>query len=707
VSAPGRAREVILGVLIASMAFAVAVPAIAQDRGLDSVSIRLLRRDTDSLFVRQLRGSGCAATPRGRDETSRAIGEWLGPLLPSQKGAVISTRVLAQSGGALFSEILVATGIGGTPVPGYMLQPTDRGIVGVAVLLHGSGTLPQQWFGLRFDGEGGVVTRGDSLPMTSLGTRLAEAGFVVVAPVIGTQPEYDRKLPWLDLSLIGEVLRRENVRSSVASVLLSEAAGFVDAGLSVTGEGAPVVVVGWKEGAMLAALLASRDNRISAIGRLESPFNRRAFRLGSGVLRDASFLHAECWLSDAAQASITPKTKIFYSPASDDPDEIVRRAYDAPSIVAELSAASRDRAQPIRILPEGSSSEVPNRLTQALVEAIGVTPDSASLIRVRVNASYKFPSDNVTERTNILGSFIGLLPSCIVPRGLSPNSSGAISSRQFGVATELRADVALEPAKVLSRERVDSTDGYVLWRVTFGAERYIALVAEPTAVAVNARPALLSFNGTDDLNDLFEDGQVGRATPYLNGYAASFAKRGYVVVVPLMATWYPEILSSVSYARTPGRLSSWPLLLAPYYRAIAYMLGRGDVDTKRIAAYGISYGGAAALLATAASPEISALVYSDVPVNFREEFDRSSGVFTNSWLAAACPFIDAAFLAIPSRRFVWEAGEDPNMLNVNIELVEQMRALYASLGEQGRFTFIRHSGGHETRPVDIRIFEPQ
>jgi dienelactone hydrolase len=701
------ARAAVRGVLVASMTVAVTVSASAQQRVLDSVSTRLLERDTDSLFVNLVRSTGCAETPRGRDETTRAVRDWLGPLMPTEKGTVINTKVLFRNLSAVFTEILVRTGIGGTPVPGYMLRPIDRDIIGVALLLHGSGTLPQQWFGVRLDGEGGVVSRGDSLPMTSMGTRLAEAGFVVVAPVIGTQPEYDRKLPWLDLALIGEVLRRKVVGASVVSVLLSEAAAFVDVGLSETGGGSPVVVVGWKEGAMLAALLASRDSRISVIGRLESPFDRRAFRLGSGTLRDASFLHAECWLSDKAQASLTPNTKIFYSPASDDPDQMVRRDYNSPSIAAELSATSRDRTEPVRILPEGSSADVPSRLAQALTEAIGARPDSVSIIRLKVKDSEKFPTADVTERTNIIGSFIGSLPSCVLPQGLSPNSARSIPSRQFGVVTGLRADVAIGPAKALSRQRVDSTEGYILWRVTYGAERFIALVAEPTSVAVDARPALLSFNGTDDLIDLFDDRQVGRTTPYLNGYAASFAKRGYVVVVPLMATWYPEIVSPVSYARIPRISNPWTLLLAPYYRAIAYLMGRGDVDAKRIAAYGISFGGTAALLATATSPEISALVYSDVPVKFRDEFDHASGLFTNSWLAAACPFIDAAFLAVPSRLFVWEAGEDPNMLNANIDLVDQMRALYASLGEQHLFSFIRHSGGHETRPLDIRIFEPQ
>lgn len=67
--------------------------------------------------------------------------------------------------------------------------------------------------------------------------------------------------------------------------------------------------------------------------------------------------------------------------------------------------------------------------------------------------------------------------------------------------------------------------------------------------------------------------------------------------------------------------------------SVDFLMEQPNVDTSRIAAYGLSYGGVAALYATAFDPRISELIYSNPPINFSIASTRPDFANAPLWFA--------------------------------------------------------------------------
>jgi hypothetical protein len=235
-----------------------------------------------------------------------------------------------------------------------------------------------------------------------------------------------------------------------------------------------------------------------------------------------------------------------------------------------------------------------------------------------------------------------------------------------------------------------------------GRPAWVAVLAEPLGLTDPA-PAVLSFNGIDNLNGLFAI-EPSPSTPYAHGYADALARRRFVVMVPVLPAWVPDAFAGLSAAQTGGDSEEWAALIDEYTAALDVLVRVNGVDTSRVAAYGISFGGSAAAIMTAVDRRLKALVYSNIPLDFGTILNRPAGAFTNLWLEDACSVLDAALLAVAPRAMTWEAGEDPLMENGGMDVIRRMRERYRAVGAEEVFTFKRHWGGHETFPDGIRIF---
>jgi hypothetical protein len=714
-------RGLAKAMVVLGLAFMPGRLTLAQ-RALKAASFdSLMRLGTEAVFENQMRQIGCkplaaGGTGRAWAENERAAANAvrqriLGFVPVAGPGRSRDNTVYVSDTNYAFGRILIDSRLAGIPTFAYFMQSTtqngDRPLV---LLLHGSGTLPHQAFGLRLNGEGGTVTRPDSTPFIGLGLALARGGFTVIAPIIGVSPPLVKGgLPWAYTSLAGEIFRQKSSVGGSETLLLSELEAYIDYaeanGLSGNGQ---VYVVGWNEGAYLGTILAGYDARVRAVVRLEAPFDRRGYRNGAGLRRDASWAHAECEIGDVAQASLLQGKPLMYAAAVDDANEVARRGSRASSVIDSLkllySALGKSDAFSLE-LSGLKSVGVQTAVTKWLRLHAGLTaPMGPPILSPRVPKSIAFSQADVSQRINDTGNFLGALPSCgsILPRVATFDNNPQAISRM--ILTALEVVRPTRPAsRILSRTILDSARGYRLSRVLYGSPggpHWTALLAEP--FGSGPRPAIMAFNGNDGLQDLFAI--EGFNAHYMHGYADELARRGFVVMVPIIPGWVPDTYAAIASARSSGRATSWDILIDTYMSALDALIAIPEVDPAHVAGYGISFAGIEAAIVTAADPRISALVYNDVPINYTAIFDKPAGAFTNIWLADACKVADASLLAIAPRQLIWEAGEDPLALNENMDVVERVRERYRWLGREDQFTFTRHSGAHETFPQYFRIF---
>ena len=347
----------LLSVLNVAVVGAQATPAAAPHkpgnsllagRALQSIDA-LVRPGSEMVFDAEMRRVGCAPlsayapnmSGRSLSDVSDAVrAQILGVIPRALGGKVIDNQVLQRSDQYVFRQVSVLSRLGGIPTFAYAMQPASSSDSRpTVILLHGSGTLPHQAFGLRLDKEGGAVTNSDSTPFIGIGLNLVHAGFNVVAPLISRLPsQREGEIPWLSVSTWGEILREKMGVGGTETFLVAEIESFIDYAISQSTPGSQVYLVGWGEGAYLASLVAGYDPRVRGLVRLESPFDRKVYRNGNGQHRDAGFAHVECVLGDPAQAAMLRGKPLMYAAARNDANEVLRAKYHSSAVVDSVRA---------------------------------------------------------------------------------------------------------------------------------------------------------------------------------------------------------------------------------------------------------------------------------------------------------------------------------------------------------------------------------
>lgn len=181
-------------------------------------------------------------------------------------------------------------------------------------------------------------------------------------------------------------------------------------------------------------------------------------------------------------------------------------------------------------------------------------------------------------------------------------------------------------------------------------------------------------------------------------------KRGYIVFAPqhlFSAQGYPGDVRN----RTDERMrlvgtSLTAVEIAKITRSLDVLLKRPEVDPKRVAMVGLSYGGYYALVAPAVDPRIKASVSScyfgvqefryerdelSVPSDFRFK-DRFSLLRDSELVALICP-----------RALQIQAGatDDADHREMGKQIAPQAAEYYNHLGRGSDFQFIVFAGGHE------------
>jgi dienelactone hydrolase len=181
-------------------------------------------------------------------------------------------------------------------------------------------------------------------------------------------------------------------------------------------------------------------------------------------------------------------------------------------------------------------------------------------------------------------------------------------------------------------------------------------------------------------------------------------KRGYPVFAPQhlfnAAGYPPDIRNRIDERLRLVGTSLTAVEIAKITRSIDVLVKRPEIDSKRIAMVGLSYGGYYSLVVPALEPRIKVVVSScyfgvqefryaadelSIPSDFRFA-DRFSLLRDPEIAALICP-----------RPLMIQAGknDDPSHRDMGIRLFPDVAAYYAALGLGDRFRFDLFNGGHE------------
>lgn len=709
--------------LLVALALAGATPLAAQ-AGL-SLDSQEFRGAVARPYLEYLGRAPCAV-PRWRPVTTSAsalaasvqpvrgeLQRRLGPLPGRPAGRVRDAQRLFEDERFAIDLVEVDGRLPGVPVLAYVGRPKERTPgAPIAVVLHGGGTLPSQVFG--WDLRGTTAIRVTTSPLSGVGLALLAAGFTVVAPWISDEIGFWPQFPWLDWDRAGYLLHRQTGRGNAASLILPQLGAVLDYALAEAGGPASVGVLGWGEGSLLAGLLAASDPRVSAVVRFDPPIDRRRYRATpAGVAMSSPFTQLDCALGDVELAALVAPRPLLHAWSIRDRHYAGMAPFRSDSVRLALERIAALAGGSTPLAPDQTGEAAGRRAVGWLATALGRPADSAAapLPAPAEPPQHQYPAAQLRFIRDGLGIFLSNQRPCR-PLPFAPSFASTAAFRD-GQARLRRA--VLEAARIrlprrdarpgiVVRDTVADLPTYTLeWIYAKSAFRGVdvaGLLATPKASEV-AYPAVLSFDGNYFVSEPFGLPPAGQ-TNYLGAYARQLAAQGTVVFAPAVPYWFPGVADPFLMARDPSAPSAWGYLLSVYRGSLDLLLGEPGVDPDRVIAYGLSYAGWAATLTTAFDPRVRELVYSNPVQGIGNVFASVGASELPAFFMTLCSVGDAVqqYLVAP-RRFIWENGvQDPGngFERSPLATVRDVEAVYRRLGAEERFSFIRHDGGHQTRP---------
>lgn len=657
-----------------------------------------------------------------RGTLRRHIGDFPNP----EAGKILSRASLVSNGRYTIDWVRATSRLPGTTVVGYLAVPTrSTGSHPGVVLIHGADAPPHIAFGWRLRGDDPFVGYPNGVPLTSVATALVEAGYTVFVPWLSdalpacvrwntcgfTGRTAGETVKWEELDRWGAVLSQKTGATNGAyRIAAASVVSAVDLVLRTPlVDHLQLAVAGWSQGAAIAGVSAALDDRIRAVLWLGPPVDSRAVAGDPQAIRREApaALSAALFGQPELAALIAPRPlQLLYS--LDDPAvarvrtfvsnavfESMRREYAAVGADGNLS---RDAAAE----PAGAGEQAVRWLDSVfhrVARPRGATPAAAPA------PEWPYPQKYQDEQRAEFDTYLAGLPA-LKRRTVRPSyeSLGRFAATVEPLRRELREALAgrdamaPRPVRIIERRRLPIDAPYTLEWIRFegrvpGTELG-AWLATPTGTQ-RPKPAVLSFDNNYNVGWLF--GLDPAPFPYLHEYGDRLARRGYVVLAPYLPSFLVEGWAAIIRAKTMNQRSIWSYLLPLYWSGVDLLSVEPGVDAGRIAAYGISFSGVAALLASALDDRIDTLVYSnsviDMVLHSRREAASQAGI----WQTEAAPFLGLAqrFLIAP-RRFVWETGDNLAGVPDAALVLPPIRQTYQRLGVPDRFEFVRHSAGHET-----------
>ncbi|MEY4939896.1 MAG: hypothetical protein RIQ93_1631 [Verrucomicrobiota bacterium] len=280
------------------------------------------------------------------------------------------------------------------------------------------------------------------------------------------------------------------------------------------------------------------------------------------------------------------------------------------------------------------------------------------------------------------------------------------------------------PLRVRSRPMPEfSTEKFSLFEVTFdvmpGIEDW-GLLLLPTGLAPGERrPVVVCQHGANSAPaDLIaSEGQDKRAASIYRRYAARLAERGFVAFAPSMPNHSGgERFQQLARKATPLGLSIFSLVTASQTRLLRWLREQPFVDPSRIAYYGMSYGGKAAMRVPAMLTDFAAVVvagdFNDYVRKMTHPRADKAGALYNSSpdmiefdLANRFNHAEMAALIAP-RPFMVEGGYQDRVAPADWAAGEyaKVRRLYLRLGVPDRTQYFAFDGPHTVMGTETFAF---
>ena len=243
----------------------------------------------------------------------------------------------------------------------------------------------------------------------------------------------------------------------------------------------------------------------------------------------------------------------------------------------------------------------------------------------------------------------------------------------------------------------------------------IGYVLVPRPLRVPA-PAVLCLHGhgrgVDDIVGIREDGKMrSRLGGYQKDFALQCVRRGYVVLAieqlgfghrrdataraarPRSSSCMPSAGAALLLGQTMIGWRAWDAM-----RAVDYLAGRPEVDAGRLAAMGISGGGATTFFTAALDERLKAAVVSGYFCTFRDSIVSIPHGMDNyvPGILRYAEMYDLAGLIAPRSLFV-ETGTEDSIFPVEATryAVGKAREIFRAMGAEDRLGFEVFEGAHQ------------
>lgn len=268
-------------------------------------------------------------------------------------------------------------------------------------------------------------------------------------------------------------------------------------------------------------------------------------------------------------------------------------------------------------------------------------------------------------------------------------------------------------ARVLEETRCD---GYLRQRIeltTLPGLRMPMYVLIPTSIAAKPLPAVIACHGhgygSREIVGLPPDGESEAQPTYQRNFAIELVKRGILVAVPELLGFGDRRLKAESTAENGNSCYTISTYLLQFgytmaghrvyeaLRALDYLAGRPDVDSRRIGCMGISGGGLVAAFAAALDERIKAAVVSGYVNLFKESILSIHHCVDNyvPGLNRVAEMPDLVGLIAP-RPLLVEAGLYDGIFPIEAtrKAFEQIRNIYLLLDEGSKLAADFFPGEH-------------
>ncbi|MDB4912890.1 MAG: hypothetical protein JWM95_534 [Gemmatimonadetes bacterium] len=653
-----------------------------------------------------------------RDRLSREVGA-----LRQPAGTPLTRRSIFQGPRYSIEMVSYSSRLGSTSF-GYLARPAGLAQASAPVLLiHGSGMLPQSAFDWQFPDQAAAEKRFDSTAFVGAGLELVEAGYTVLSLWLADDAldNYWPRAPWESLNRAGTLLGAKNHGRGTYYIVAQDVAGALDFLRGAEGvDPNKLSIVGWHEGAQIAAVVASIYSDVRAVVQLRAPLDLRPLRATVlGVLSESAFTHIDCSLGDVEMAALVARPMLFaYSLKDLSVSHLSAFVSPMAGLQIRTMYASLPN-KPMFAVQADSTWSIEKNMRKVrfwLDSALAFTPRDVPLTistpRYSPGERYRnsFIDSTLVQRRQFVASLGACTSPAITPDFRSiPLYTASIEPLRKRVAQVLRVPSTANPTfRIIRRETVMQRAKYAVEYVEFSSNRtsivISGLLATPyVSTPLLGSPAVISMDGDYGLAGPL--GLKGREKfPYLNQYADDLASNGTVVFVPYSPVSFPEVAATVLRARNPDGPTGWSFLIPVYQAAVDFTISLPSVDSTRIGIWGISYSAYPALFTAALDQRVTALMFSNPVLTYDRLFESPDAAALAAWFGEICSVIEPSLrYLIAPRRLVRENGaRDANGYeDFPLESIVRIREVYSALGLRSQFQFARHQGGHETLPRSI------